>query len=535
MSRENEILSEALEAISGGDDGSSFAFDERKSKGDTSLSSVVRGVGKAVKAAELELERKRSRIDPEPTSAKRRQRELLVRLQDAAIAIEDGGDSFDVEAVKSDLERLCKEAGVKDVKSFRNNAEYERLVKACKEAEETAAKEVSLAKKRLEEMEFTDIEDTIARIEDRGRQLDEMRGSAIEALKALYGEICDRVDNTERGAKRGGVTDYGKLQKAPLIGENSKAYQARMRKLGRASEVPETIKGLDEVIEVAERRWQRVASLSPEDFATVKANWRKTVFNLMNRASIATNMYFSDLNDLFEGHLSSRNELPLSKRGKKKGPSIFKVIGNTGRSALDRFTANTFGTKKTLSDEEHEKYGVLHTRFPSESDKAIGAQFGRNVVRWKPESVVATMFCGDSICHGISGWDYQACPLVSDPSPVSFDPGSLNTIEELRKGPLNLGLISLCRQLRVPYIELQLHGNEAPTVDDIESVSFLLEEDFQMLSNEAVETIKELGIEVYLGGERMEISDNGELVEVGEANVEEEEKEVSDLTEEPLE
>lgn len=456
---------------------------------------------RAMEKAQLEREDKLNRINPSPDALRRKYVEYSSKLKGAKDAINPPYSHADVDSIEDDIKGLCQEAGIKNYKDRSKYQEYRQRRTEYRQLEEVAKKEINEAERRLNSDKFDSLDDFIERLRGRGKQIDDAYDEVLGALHSLYDEICDEIDAAEKGLKVGGLREVEKEQFGMLKGETGKLYQARMRGLGRGKEIPETIKRVDTMVEQAERRWQRVAALSPQEFETVKANWRKTVFNLLGRTALATNSFPEGLNGILEGHLKSQHE--LAEKGKlfdnpHPESGVWGIIGGNENMPRYRFTRKVFGTKPGMSEEQYEKYGCLHTRMPVKDDNYTGGQYGRNVIRWKPGTVCATMFCGDSICLSGDGINYCTCSPISNPSPASFNPKNRQAIEELKKGPLNFGLKSLCRLFGTPYIEIQLHGANRPTAEEIESISFNSKADMAMLSPMAVAKIRELNIPTYI-------------------------------------
>ena len=477
---------------------------------------------RAFKQVEIEREDKLNRINPDPKAEKRRYMSLLSKLKSAKAAIAPPDNPADTDSIMDDIESLCKEANIKDYKKRPKFEEYQQCWADYRNLVDAAEKESEDADRRLDKGEYDGLEDSISLLKGRGKQIDEAYEKIIDTLQSLYDDLCSEVERSEKGLGIGGLRETEKEQFAPLWGEDGATYQARMKKVGRGREIPETIKRIDEMVAQAEKRWLRVAAIPPKEFETVKENWRKTVHNLMQHTSLATNSYPEGINGVLVEHLKSQHELtPKGKAFENPHPEsgIWRIIGGEEESPRYRFTRNVFGTTKGMGEEHYEKYGCLHSKAPTSIDNATGRQYGRNVIRWKPESVCATMFCGDSVCLSRDGLNYCTCSLVSDPSPVSFNPENRHIIDALKKGPMNPGLQAMCGMFGTPYIEIQLHGANRPNAEDIESISFNSLDDVAMLSPDAIARIHDLDIPTYIRENEVRINEDGKVEAVGRKGI----------------
>ena len=156
-----------------------------------------------------------------------------------------------------------------------------------------------------------------------------------------------------------------------------------------------------------------------------------------------------------------------------------------------------FGVPRGIAADQYEKYGCLHTLNPQKKDNLTGKQYGRCVIRWKPQIAVTTMLCSDSLCLAHGRNDYVNPCLVTDPSPCCFNPENKDFIDKLKKGDMNIGLDLMCHSLGTPYIELQYHGAKQYDASGIDSISFGSKDDVLNLSEKARKAIKEHDIPCY--------------------------------------
>ena len=465
-----------------------------------------------------EQAQKGRRLNPKAEVKEKRLEELNDRL---SRLMSEGLDDYPMvraeeDELATDLRVLAAELGdAVTIKGLPETKAYEKAFSdyraLCKDTD-AKIKAVKGLLKMSKEADFADAEEIIEELGGRQEEIEAAYKKIYDTHDNLSSVLCERIEGSMYGEKadKGGSED-DRRQFAPLHGEDGKAYMKRMKENGREKEIPATIRNIDRQVERAERRWQRIAALSPDEMETVKRNWKKTIDNLMLRSSLATNIGPMGLEGVLTGHLKSQHD--LTKKGKRfegeNEGAAFGIIGGREDGPRYRFTRNQFGTEKGLSEDEYEKYGCMHSKTPVKDDNFTGGQYGRNVIRWKPESVVATFFCGDSLCLQRDDLNYCNCSLLSNPSPASFNPANSALIDELRKGPMAVGLEGLNHYNNSPYIELQFHGKDNMGANAIESISFGNEDDARNLSPAAIAAIHDNGILVYLRDKEVDISDSG--------------------------
>lgn len=475
---------------------------------------------RAKRELDAEQTRKVRMLEPKAETKEKRLEELTDRLSDLR---SDGLDDYPMvkaeeDELATDLRVLAAELGdAVTIKSLPETKEYEKAFSdyrvLCKDTDakiRTVKKLLGMSK----ESDFVDAEEILDELDHRQEEIESAYKRIYSTHDALSKALCERIEGSLYGEKADKGTDEGERQQfGTLHGEDGKAYMKRMKSNGREKEIPATIRNIDRQVERAERRWQRIAALSPDEMETVKRNWKKTIDNLMLRSALATNIGPMGLEGVLTGHLKSQHE--LTKKGKRfegeNEGAAFSIIGGMEDGPRYRFTRNQFGTDKGMDEGEYEKYGCLHSKTPVKDDNLTGGQYGSNVIRWKPESVVATFFCGDSLCLQRDSLNYCNCSLLSNPSPASFNPENTDLIDELKKGALAVGLEGLNHYNNAPYIELQFHGRDNMGADAVESISFGNENDARNLSPTAIAAIRENGIVVYLRNKEVEISEDGTL------------------------
>ena len=164
----------------------------------------------------------------------------------------------------------------------------------------------------------------------------------------------------------------------------------------------------------------------------------------------------------------------------------------------------------------------MHSLNPTEGDNEIGGAYGKIVIRWKPQSAVATMLLGNSLDIATGSSSGMAPSLFTDASPCSFTPENRDLIEMLRATAIDLELSKLCDIAKIPYIELQLHGEDKYKAEDIDSISFGSEYDYMNVSAIGDAVIEEFGIPLFIGANPIEEEnkEEGEETQIQEQSVE---------------
>lgn len=418
----------------------------------------------AKKQLELELENKRDRLDPKNKLKDRTIWEYDSKLKEIKYALEDFPLSGKERSALSDEIRALEREAVGYIPKTMREA-YDKSLKDYDALCHLTEDQLRQAARMLDDEKFDDMGEMLEDLEPRKKEIEAAYENVLKEHEGLTKRLCDLIEYRTRGTNgKDGFfepTEERREMFGMMDGENGDSYIARL--IETDQEVPDTILQIDKKVAEAESRWQRIASLSPEEMDTVKMNWRKTMASIMKRGALASNM-----------------------------PTV----------ELERLL--------TWKHDIHEiRYGCLHTKSPTAVDLATGRQYGRNIVRWKPDSVCATFFCGDSLLLEKDGRNYCACSLVTRPSPVSFLPENTGLIDGLKKGELDVGISGLNQYACTPFIELQMHGN--PTAAAIESISFGSEADALNLSPDAIETIIGMGIRTYLGARRADLDESGHL------------------------
>lgn len=474
--------------------------------------------GYAHRAMEAEKEakvRREGMLNPQPTSEKERKFTLSGELDRALTAIKDTPDSkAETSGMERDMENLRKEAGMKKLdEGFPPYAEYVKRWGEYGEEKDLAMQKWEQTKQMLAGKKYDEVEKMLGMLRQQPKEIADKYRQIQEAYERCCEGLCEQID--QKGTDHTEAYEAEKKEFGMLRGESSSAYQKRMEANGKGKEVPETIKRIDGIVAQTERRWRSVLGMGEDEFEAVKENFRKTIATMMKGCSLASNLGIMGLNGVLEGHLKSQHDMVKKGERYSDGNASHNfIIGGNMQMPRYRFTRKCFGTDESLSEGEYEKYGCMHASMPSEEDNLIGGQYGKNVVRWKPYKVVATMTFTDSLCLARDSLNFVNPCLVTDPSPCCFNPMNKQVVEMLKKGPMNMGLRTMCMKMGTPYCELQLHGGDQYNADAIESISFGRAEDVANLSPKARETIRENNIDLYLGGRPIKIGEDGGIEEV---------------------
>lgn len=454
-----------------------------------------------------EQEKRKERLDPRASPEDRKLAECASVLRDYQVALESMPLSDEEEKdLVSDLDNLCEEVEDRKAKELREN--FKAAISSYHELADKTQHQLEKGEKMLEQQDVGDLEELFEELATRGKELDEaykaIRMAHLDAADAL----CAQIEYETKGKDgKDGYTspEPDRAQMMGLLdGETGGAYKRRMGRL-----TPRTLETIDERVAHAERRWQRIAALSPDEMEVVKKNWRKTFDNLLSRSAFATNVTVSVLERLL---LSATEKRGRGRPKKDKTPNTYAaILGENENGARERFTQNQFTTPdNTLSKNDYERYGSLNTKAPTDSGRFIGSQYGDVVIRWKKSGVCATFFCGDSLCLLKDSLAESNCSLVSTPSPCSFSPEDKAFIYLLKERVLDIGVEDLMSLLRIPMVELQYHGGLDPAA--IDSIAFPDKTNVSALSAKALETIKSLGVDCYIGLEPAGFTNEGMLL-----------------------
>lgn len=472
-----------------------------------------------IKEQAKEKLRNRDRLNPQPTKALERELDLSRELREIGWDIGDLPSCKDeLKTLRYDLNNLRKEAGLKRLDdTYGPYREFCGKIESYEEAKEHVTLLLNQSALSLKRGNFDEVEMMLPTLKKKPQELLSKYNEIINA----YDRCCDALskdierimpdkvkgDPTVLDAERNG---YGMIR-----GETSEEYQKRMRSIGRGKEIADTIRGIDELVEQTERRWRSVAGIGIDKFEIVKDNFRNTINSMLRACSIATNHTIDGINAVLEGHLKSAYEEQEEMRGVgERGVNKTFILGEAYKDGgRYGFTQKCFGVDKGLKTSKYEKHGCLHTLSPSESDSRIGGQYGANVIRWKPHYSVVTMTFTDSISLAREGLNYISPCLLTSPSPCCFNPGNRAVLARLIDKPINLGLEEICYMMKVPYCELQLHGEDQYNAEAIESISFCTTEDVRNLTGRAIEIINEKRIPIFVGGERIQIDSGGNIKE----------------------
>ena len=454
-----------------------------------------------------EQEKRKERLDPRASPEDRKLAECASILRDYQVALEALPLSDEEERdLTDDLNTLCDEVEDRKAKELREN--FKAAISSYHELADKTKHQLEKGDALLDRQDVGDLEELFEELATRGKELDEaykaIRMAHLDAADAL----CAQIEYETKGKDgKDGYTspEPDRAQMMGLLdGETGGAYKRRMGRL-----TPPTLETIDEKVANAERRWQRVAALSPDEMEVVKKNWRKTFDNVLSRSAFATNVTVGALERLL---LSATEKRGRGRPKKDKTPNTYAaILGENENGARERFIQNQFTTPdSTLAKNDYERYGSLNTKAPTDSGRFIGSQYGDVVIRWKKSGVCATFFCGDSLCLQRDSLTECNCSLVSTPSPCSFSPENKAFIYLLKERVLDIGIEDLMSLLHIPMVELQFHGGIDPAA--IDSISFPDKTHVSVLSKKALETIQSLGVDCYIGQETAGFTNDGLLL-----------------------
>lgn len=454
----------------------------------------------ALRAEQKERARKQDRLNPQPTEELQKVQELNAELREAEWDMADLPDSReDALTMIADIDNLREEAGLEKLDDmFEPYAQYRRIWNEYYGIKKEAKELLEAVKEYMGNRDMKKAEEMLITLKKDIKRLNE----GYKGVKEAYEEVCKELMSIAESRDKWGGEGNSGASAAMLMGfgmmegEDGKKYQKRMKGLGRGSEIPKTIKRIDDRVIEAERRWRSIAGASPTELKEIRDNWQKSLRTLAGKVSIASNMRIADLNRLIEGRRGEK------KRGRKAQAEKERKGGMLSTGAekfIDRIGEECFGGDGEI------RYGCLHTLSPAKGDNDTGSAYGRIVVRWKPQSAVATFLLGSTLDIA-SGSDNGMMPsLLSEASPCSFAPENRTMVETFRAGAVELDMKKLCEAAKVPYVELQLHGGEDKyRAQDIESISFGSEEDMRNLSVMAASIVNEFKIPLYIEEKKVE-------------------------------
>ena len=465
----------------------------------------------ALRTVQKEKARKLDRLNPQPTEELQKVQDINAELREVEWDMADLPDSKDdAMNMLADIDNLREEAGIEKLDdSFVPYAEYRSLWNGYYEIKKESVELLKAIKTYVGNRDTKKAEELISTLKRNIKKLNNGYGAVKESYENVCSSLSAIADTRDewRGLNSPAATEVMKHGFGLMDGENGARYQKRMHTIGRGNEIPKTIKKVDENVRIAETRWRSIAGISPSSFKTIKENWQKSIRRLTSKVALASNVKIADLNRILEGRYG------VKKRGRKPDTEETELISSNGEDILRKIDNDCFGTDGSI------RFGCLHSITPIDGDNDIGGAYGKIVVRWKPHSVVATMLLGNSLDIA-SGSSSGIMPsLFSDPSPCSFAPENRNMIENFADGEKELNLNTLCELAKVPYIELQLHGEGKYNAEDIESISFGSEDDYMNVSAIGDAVIDEYGIPIFIGDnpieEEADNNDNNQLGVIG--------------------
>lgn len=473
---------------------------------------LQKGVSRAaLRAFQKEQARKKDRLNPQPTEELQKIQDVNADLREAEWDMADLPDSRnDALAMLADIDNLRKEARIDKLDdSFPFYAEYRSVWNGYYAIKNEAKELLEAVKVYVGNRDMKKAEETLISLKDDIKKMED----GYKGVREAYEKVCDALmsiaDTRDdwRGMADPAATETARYGFGLMDGENGKRYMKRMRAVGRGSDIPKIIKGIDDRIVQAERRWRSIAGVSPTELKTIRENWQKSFRTLYSKVAVATNMKITDLNRLLEGRYTEK------QRGHKPEGEKNGILSENGEAFVSHIGETCFGADGQVN------YGCLHSIVPTEGDNDIGDAYGRVVVRWKPESVVATILFGNSIDIAAGSSNGMMPSLITDPSPCSFAPENRTMIETFRAEVMDLDLKKICEMTHVPYIEVQMHSKEGFKVEDIESISFGSEDDYMNVSAMGDAVIEEFKIPLFIKATPVD-EDEGEEEDQGNGNPE---------------
>ena len=429
---------------------------------------------KYARAAMLEEKKKKARlqdrINPGATKEERQKIEYNAELREIGWDLEEcPGKDSEFKEIDEDLESLREEAG-NPREPFGEDADFEKACKEFKDLKEEVVLYYGKAKEYLDKKDFRRVEEMVAYLKPKPRELTQKFESVEKAYDALCEALCTMADadKRERGAANPDSLEVEKRGFGMMDGEDYSDYSKRMKSIGLMKEIPKTIRDIDNIVEETERRWRSVAGISISDFNTIKENWQKTIRRLLKKSFIGSNLKIDGLNRLLSYGLD-------------------------------------FGDYDV-------GYGILQPMDPFRASVTMGSQYGEIIVKWVNHKVVSTMAFVDSAFMGRGGYNYVCASFLTSPSPCSFAPENKMLLDRLRHEVLETSLEELCDMTYMPYCELQLHGDtEDYNAEAVESIMFSSEYEVCNLSAEALKAIADNGISLFVEDEQISI-EGGKIV-----------------------
>ena len=221
------------------------------------------------------------------------------------------------------------------------------------------------------------------------------------------------------------------------------------------------------------------------------------------------------MKEMFEAHdpamrISIRNLKEITETHFKNQFETGTSGGFLDEDVRKKATADLFGLDKedilSLENEDFEKYGYLaDSSLKADLTDSDARQYGGVVVRFKKENVMdrTTFTIGDSLAQARDG--VIAASRVTNPSIAAVGDTQIGdmfegemgqkTIEEL-KGTIG-NVQQFNKQAKVPYVELQFHGDLS--MDDVESIAvpkYSLEE--RKLTPEIRQMLEDKGVKILI-------------------------------------
>ena len=410
----------------------------------------------------------------------------------------DTGSGADV---RKELDSLRKEAGLRSLSKVDG-------YKAMRDAEKEFDSVKSEYEKLLDDYDAASDADDYRRMSELGDKIHkqmEKCSAASDKLKTARENVKASLIKKAKDVRerlRASLPDKFKVW-GLRPGESAADYMNRMKKMGLGDEIPETIKNMQKRIDSAEENMRNAYKYTEEQWKTIKDNLKKSWEYTMSVSSLGCNMDAETINLFFDSWLKSQHELgPKGTRIRDSHAHYVFTIGDEN-SCRYRLTRNFFGTKKGMDEKHYEKYGNLKDKKPHRGDFEAGRGYGENVIRFRSDSVVATV-TGDDSLSAASHNDYRA-PLVTDISPTFIWRRRNDLLKTLLTDSVRWDVNRWRQEQFSSYLELQFHGAERPRPEDVESINFSSESELKVLNAKSREMIKKLGIKIYLNGKEREV------------------------------
>lgn len=444
---------------------------EEKEVYDESLKSLV---GKALIEEKKEKARKLARINPGATEEEQKRIEADLKIQELAWDMELQED-VETEIKEMDIEigvlfRECGSIHGEDEELERLEKEYRTLVSQYREKKGLIPIYLNKAHSYISKGEVQKGVDIIEATEGVYKEMTKEYEKIDEVYNRLCEEICKRIEgaDSEKKTYMLGLTEEEQKSRGMIAGEDYRLYAKRMKKNGRGKDIAKTIVDIDSLADEASSRWRSIIGMSINGYENIRKNFQVTIANLLKNGRIATTLKMDGVNKALESGLA--------------------------------FGEHGYGL------------GCLQPLYPTKDDDKIGQQYGSVSIIWNPTQIVATLLLGDSIYLNSIRDNSMGMSFLTSPSPCSINTASKRLIEKLKGGALEIGVEEFNNIAEIPYIEIQMHGEEKDYgAKAIESIEFSSEYDMCNLSPKAIKAIQDNDIGILVNGSPVTLLNDGEV------------------------